>query len=262
MVLLYHLIFPDNTPKSAWNAGSVLRMSHFKRQFDWLRRHFEILRLEEYLSLYHQDPRKLKRKLAITFDDGYQDNLLFAAPILQSLNLPATFFVVPGRLGGMLDHDWDEEHSTLMTWDEILALVQMGFDIGAHTMHHPRLSHLSEDGQQAEIVGSAKALQESLGHPITAFAYPFGSAQDYDQDSIRIVRETGFRCAVSNRYGVNCAPLNLWTLRRIWIDATDTLATFRAKVDGRLDGLCLLDSPVGIWIRSHLNRFLNVDAPS
>jgi len=92
MVLLYHLIFPDNTPKSAWNAGSVLRMSHFKRQIDWLRRHFEILRLEEYLSLYHQDPRKLKRKLAITFDDGYRSVIDLVAPFFESEGIPATFF--------------------------------------------------------------------------------------------------------------------------------------------------------------------------
>ena len=226
----------------------------FRVQMEWLAQHARVLSLQAVADG--------EEGVAITFDDGYQDNLLHAAPVLQALGLPATFFVVPGRLGGMLDHDWDEERSTLMTWDEIRALEQMGFTIGAHTMTHPRLSHLSEDGQQAEISGSAEALQDALGHPVTAFAYPFGSAQDYDQDSIRLVQEAGFRFAVPNRYGVNSAARDLWTLRRIWIDATDTLTTFRAKVDGRLDGLCLLDSPVGVWIRNRVNRFLNVDVSS
>ena len=226
----------------------------FRVQMEWLAQHAKVVSLQAIAEG--------TEGVAITFDDGYQDNLLYAAPVLEALGLPATFFVVPGRLGGMLDHDWDEEHSTLMTWDEISALEQKGFELGAHTMTHPRLSHLSEDGQQAEISGSAKALQDALGHPVAAFAYPFGSAQDYDPDSIRLVQEAGFRFAVSNRYGVNYAPYNLWALRRIWIDATDTLTTFRAKVDGRLDGLCLLDSPAGVWIRSRLNRFLNVDGLS
>lgn len=223
----------------------------FRVQMEWLAQYAKVVPLQVIAEG--------GEGVAITFDDGYRDNLLHAAPVLRALNLPATFFVVPGRLGGMLDHDWDEESSLLLSWDEVGALEQMGFEIGAHTLTHPRLSRLAVDGQQAEIFGCAKALQEALGHAVAAFAYPFGSAWDYDADSIRLVQEAGFRFAVSNRYGVNGLSLDRWALHRIWVDATDTLRTFRAKVDGRLDGLCLLDSPAGLRMRTRLNQFLNGD---
>jgi len=60
--------------------------------------------------------------------------------------------------------------------------------------------------------------------------------------------------AVSNRYGPNPPGADRWTLRRIWIDASDSLPTFQAKVTGRLDSLALLDSGWGLRARRALNR--------
>jgi peptidoglycan/xylan/chitin deacetylase (PgdA/CDA1 family) len=47
------------------------------------------------------------RAVAITFDDGYRDNLDVAAPLLEKLGLPATFFLVPGILSGDVRPWWE-----------------------------------------------------------------------------------------------------------------------------------------------------------
>jgi peptidoglycan/xylan/chitin deacetylase (PgdA/CDA1 family) len=47
------------------------------------------------------------RAIALTFDDGYQDNLRLAAPLLEKLRLPATFFLVPGLLSGDVRAWWE-----------------------------------------------------------------------------------------------------------------------------------------------------------
>lgn len=48
------------------------------------------------------------RAVAITFDDGYRDNLTLAAPLLRELELPATCFLVPGFLGRTTRAWWEE----------------------------------------------------------------------------------------------------------------------------------------------------------
>lgn len=47
------------------------------------------------------------RAVALTFDDGYRDNLTMAVPMLRSLGLPATFFLVPALLGRELAAWWE-----------------------------------------------------------------------------------------------------------------------------------------------------------
>jgi len=195
--------------------------------------------------------------VALTFDDGYRDNLTNAAPVLRSLNLPATFFVIAGPADGRPMPD-DHETGGLMTWHEIRQLESMGFEIGGHTMNHAHLAALSEDEQRREILGCAQLLEHHLEHPANTFAYPFGSAGDYDDTSIRLACEAGFRYAFSNQYGLNHAGAAPWCLRRIWVDGTDSLESFKAKVDGRLDLLHVLESGPGIRARRLLNTVLRI----
>ena len=220
----------------------------FREQMAWLAEHSTIVPVS--------DAAAGAPGVAVTFDDGYQDTLTNAAPILAEFGIPATVYVVVGHVGGFLDHDHDPATSRLLSWEEIRALDSGGIVIGAHTLTHRRLSTLDADAQREEIVGSVQALAAQLGHPIESFAYPFGAASDYDALSVQLSRESGVRFAVSNRYGTNRPEADPWTLRRIWIDATDDIVMFRAKVDGSLDILALLDSPPGIRARRMLNRLL------
>ena len=101
-------------------------------------------------------------------------------------------------------------------------------------------------------------LEGKLGHGVWAFAYPFGSALDYSNLTCGLVREAGFAYAVSNRYGRNDSGADSFALRRIWVDRTDTMDDFKAKVTGRLDYLSVVDSGVGIRARRLANRLLGV----
>jgi len=220
----------------------------FKAQMAWLAEHCAVIPLS---AAADSEPG-----VALTFDDGYRDNLVNALPVLADLGLPATVFVVPGRMGGMLDHDRDPTTSQLLSWEELDELEAAGIEAGAHTMTHRRLSALSSSEQREEIVRSAEVLSGHLGHTVRAFAYPFGAVTDYTALSMQLVREAGFDYAVSNRYGRTHPGGERWGLRRIWIDASDSLATFQAKVTGRLDLLSVLDSAAGAAARRILNRAL------
>ncbi len=220
----------------------------FREQMAWLSDHVQVVSLAD--AVEHSDG------VAITFDDGYRDNLTEAAPVLSELGLPAALFAVAGRMGGWLDHDVRCAESQIMSWEELHALSDAGWTIGGHTMTHPRLSRLSEVEQRREIGECKRVIEEKTGCAVDSFAYPFGSALDFDEASCAIARESGYAFAVSNRYGVNGPKADRWSLRRIWIDRSDTLESFRAKVEGRLDRLAWLDSGVGIRARRLMNHLL------
>jgi peptidoglycan/xylan/chitin deacetylase (PgdA/CDA1 family) len=83
--------------------------------------------------------------------------------------------------------------------EEVRRLFASGFiDIGAHTVTHPPLSLLNEADQRSEIEDSRAACEELIGEPICTFAYPFG---DFDDATIRFVRNAGFRCACTTYRG-------------------------------------------------------------
>ena len=104
IVLLYHRVaeLPSDPEMLAVSPGN------FRRQLEYLREHFRIVRFEEDWSGLREPA------VAITFDDGYADNLLEALPILEALEVPATFFVSTGRLGTSEEFWWHRLESLLL----------------------------------------------------------------------------------------------------------------------------------------------------
>ena len=90
----------------------------------------------------------------------------------------------------------------MMTSQQVCEMRSAGMLIGAHTLTHPILATLSADETRREISGSRQALEGILGERVAHFAYPNGQpVQDYNDDSVRIVRELGFDSAVSTAWG-------------------------------------------------------------
>jgi peptidoglycan/xylan/chitin deacetylase (PgdA/CDA1 family) len=75
-----------------------------------------------------------------------------------------------------------------------------GIEIGAHTVMHPSLGHLSVPEQRREIFESKATLENLLQKSVTSFCYPYGKPehQDYTSDTISLLREAGFARACAN----------------------------------------------------------------
>ena len=83
--------------------------------------------------------------------------------------------------------------------DEVVLLAEGRLvEIGAHTLTHPVLSALPAAEQRTEIQGSKSRLESILRHPVTSFAYPYGSRSDYTAETVALVRDAGFTYACSN----------------------------------------------------------------
>lgn len=87
-------------------AGAGLR--GLTKQLTWLRRFATVVPLAESLERLARGQHLPARSVALTFDDGYADNLSLAAPVLSRLGLPATFFLVPGLLDREVRAWWED----------------------------------------------------------------------------------------------------------------------------------------------------------
>jgi peptidoglycan/xylan/chitin deacetylase (PgdA/CDA1 family) len=94
-VLIYHRVLPQPDPL----LPDEVDATRFERQVRVLKRYFNLLPLQEAVEALKAQ-RLPPRAAAITFDDGYADNLTVAAPILARHGVPATVFVATGYLDG------------------------------------------------------------------------------------------------------------------------------------------------------------------
>jgi len=165
-----------------------------------------------------REGRDVRGTVSITFDDGYLDNFEVAAPILRSLQLPATFFIASGFIGSRVIAPWDAELARppgWMSWDHVRSLLAQGFEIGAHTDTHIDMGSADERTVRAELEVSKQKIRREIGISVQLFAYPFGSRQNITQRARELVRELGFICCASCYGGVNAVGTNPYHLKRI-----------------------------------------------
>ena len=95
-------------------------------------------------------------------------------------------------------------------------------DIGGHTVTHPQLSAQSYESQYHEVFKGRKRLEEITGKPVESFAYPYGTLEDFNSDSLKIVRSCGFRAACTTvNEKVNLENYTLFDLPRFPVDDWD-----------------------------------------
>lgn len=103
-----------------------------------------------------------------------------------------------------------------LTWDEAREMSRNRITFGAHTVTHPKLSALTLEDAKKEIVESKKKIEEELNVAVTAFAYPLGRPNDFNYDIMKIVKNSGFTCAVtSSPTNMVEIGMNIYKLPRI-----------------------------------------------
>lgn len=122
------------------------------------------------------DPRP---HVALTFDDGFANFASWAWPRLRDAGLPVTVFLVSAHMGGT--NVWGGRPVAgipalpVMSWEAAATCAAEGATIGAHTRTHPHLPGLAFDRAREEMAGGLQDLRNTLGVPVTSFAYPYGA---------------------------------------------------------------------------------------
>jgi peptidoglycan-N-acetylglucosamine deacetylase len=120
--------------------------------------------------------------ITTSWDDGHRLDSRLAA-LLAEYQLPGTFYISP-------------ESAEIAPADRLsgqqVAELAGAFEVGAHTLTHPRLSTVDESTARQEIEGSRRYLEDVTGSEITSFCYPYG---DLNETAVELVRAAGFTYA-------------------------------------------------------------------
>ncbi len=165
---------------------------------------------------------------AVSFDDGLRNNLTAALPILTRLGIPATVYVPTGWLDGRHPDIGPGGDNAILSADEIRALVQAGWEVGAHTVSHTDLSLLGYGECRSEIARNCEELVRLTGAAVESLAYPYGR---YGGPAIAAARDCGLLSAVTAGSG-GWRP---YELGRVMVGGGDSLRAFGLKLVGRYD---------------------------
>jgi peptidoglycan/xylan/chitin deacetylase (PgdA/CDA1 family) len=237
-ILYYHNV--ASAPAGAALAKLYVAPDDFARQMRCLKRlGLRGVSLSE--GLWHLERGESRAVVALTFDDGYADNLENAAPILREFGFGATCFVVTDRVG---QHNaWDAEalrvRKPLMTASQLRRWVAEGFELGSHTRSHPRLDRLGDEQIEAEIAGSRVDLERIAGVRPDCFCYPYGA---FNSTVVRHTRAAGYRAAVTTERGLALAGDNRFLLPRVAVSGRRGLFKFAWRAT----------TPYGAWRRPRL----------
>lgn len=162
----------------------------FEAQMRYLKRHgLQGVSMREFLQAAGTE--RAKRLVALTFDDGYENFLYDAVPILERYGFSATVFVVAGMMGA--ENSWDERpRMKLLGPEGVREAARRGMEIGAHGMSHVRLAGLPPAQLEEEIGESRRVLGEVLDEPVEGFCYPYGSL---DGAATQFARHAGYSYA-------------------------------------------------------------------
>lgn len=199
-ILMYHKVLPQ-ADRSRHKI--YVTCQQFAQHMQFLAKYrFTPITFKDYFAFRDGDkplsnfPRK---PIIITFDDGYENNLHYALPIMQRYGFKGVLFA----LGGQIDYNkWDadegEPRHRLLNAEQLRTMAAAGFEIGAHSLTHPHLPILSSEVADMEITQSKQRLEQWLQQPVISFAYPYG---DYNNSIKALVEKAGFTCALATDTG-------------------------------------------------------------
>ena len=251
-VLMYHHVSP--------HKGDTVSVTPetFEGQMGFLRAAgYRILTPDELLSCMSGELVLKEKAVAVTFDDGWLDNYLFAYPILREHRINATVFIVTdwverasghnpsspplnlrgGRVGLqdviVSTHNESkalirngEEHRVALNWSHIAEMQESGLvSFYSHTKTHAECDRLTGNGLAEELGGSKKIIETRTGRPCPYLCWPRGK---YSDIALKAAKNAGYRGLFTTRRGVVRAGADPFAIERIVIK--DNVGWFRKRM--------------------------------
>ncbi len=231
-ILMYHMI---REPVHGAKFNS-LRVSpkNFEKQIKYLFENgWQFFTMTELIKTRNTLPEK---SVAVTFDDGYEDNYTNALPILKKYHAKATIYLVVDRH----NREWSSKrkkknnnnelmHEPKLQDEQVEKLIESGIiEIGSHTLTHDNLPTLTIEKKHEEIIDSRNLIKEKFNIECESFCYPFGL---YDEVDLKMVEQAGYISATTVEKGIDDFSIaNPYILKRITLSGKDNFYAFILKL--------------------------------
>ena len=228
-ILMYHMISGSLSKQK--HRGLRVSPEMFERQVAWLKASdWTFIKASELFTEKAQGDKRV----AITFDDGYEDNYSQALPILKKYDACATLYLVTDRH----ERDWsvnknakhnsgDLMREAKLSDKQVAEMLASGvFELGGHTLTHCHLPSVDLATKTFEINECKKVLNATFATQVTSFAYPFGH---YSDEDIKLCEAADFNTAVTTDEGIDTQP-NAFRLKRVKISGKDNFFAFKTRM--------------------------------
>jgi peptidoglycan/xylan/chitin deacetylase (PgdA/CDA1 family) len=193
---------------------------------------------------------------SIFFDDAYENVIDHAVPVLSDAGFTATIAVVTDYVGK--ENTWDVRFGPRfrhMTWSQIGALNQIGWEVASHTCSHRSLSVLPPRQLVSELEASKNAIEDRIGEQVRHLVYPFGQ---YRLRLESAIRDAGYLSASGLTFRLVDGP---YAIRRIPIYSFDDTLSFKRKINNDLVERSIAGF-VSWWVRGTiLLQYVNKGGP-
>ncbi len=165
MIILYHKV-----DKQFEIHPSQINTKLFSKHIDYISKKFTTLTTNEYIN------SKIKNKLSITFDDGYENILHYAYPIMEKYNLKGTIFIPTDYIGKLnsWDVNIDKKKYKHLDKEQIKFLSDHGWEIGSHSTDHKSLLFKSKKEVKYILEKSKDILENITNKNVFGISFPFG----------------------------------------------------------------------------------------
>jgi peptidoglycan/xylan/chitin deacetylase (PgdA/CDA1 family) len=226
-ILMYHAVAEN--PSAATRRLSVSPRSLNEQVAFLVDRGFTGMTFSDLADAFETGKALPERPVVLTFDDGYADFAHAAWPIFQRYDFPATVFVTSGWIADAGPNAAGVPLDRMLNWAQVRELAAAGIEIGAHSHSHPELDQLADTTLCEELRVGRALLEDAIGAPVRALAYPFG----YSSPRVRLAaRAAGYRCAAAVRNVRATSSDDIFMLPRLTIRRSTNHVVFASAVTG------------------------------
>ncbi len=203
-ILVYHYVEYVQDEKDTIRKSLNIVPSVFTAQVETLKNAgYTFITPKEIAEILDGRKKLPQKPIVLSFDDGYRDFYTDVFPILKKYNIKSIIYVVSGFL--------DKPNYLLI--EQLKEIAESGLvEIGAHTVNHAVLKGIPLEMAKYEIEESKKQLENLLNISVVSFAYPHGQ---FDNQVINLIKDAGFRSAVTTTHGFEINHENKYSLYRI-----------------------------------------------
>lgn len=203
-ILLYHYVEYVRDKKDTIRQSLDITPDVFEKQVKTLKdAGYTFMTVSDLADVLDGKTKLPDKPVILTFDDGHWDLYTDVLPIIEKYQVKVTAYIVPGFIGG----------SDSLSSDQLQKVIQSNLvEIGDHTIHHASLAKRPLALVRYEVNLSKEMLEKRYNIHVVSFAYPYGS---FDQQAISVVKDAGFKTAVSTVPGILQNQSNRYFLFRI-----------------------------------------------